>query len=82
MNELDSLVLEHLRAIRRQIEEIRERLDGLASKSGSMADATQMDAIARKFDGLTFVVGCSFESLVRRLTSLDQRLARLPHKQV
>jgi hypothetical protein len=81
MTERDDLVLEHLTAIRRQVEEIGRTLDCVADRIGSMAEATQMDRIGIKLDGLTFVVQSSFEALVNRLVSLDQRLARLQREQ-
>lgn len=82
MAEPDNIVLEHLRAIRSELDALSRQLDCVGGKVDGMADAAQIDGIARRLDGLTFVVRSSFGSVVHSLDSVDKRLARLQHESV
>ncbi len=75
MIEPDNITLEHLRAIRTELVEIRRDLK-------AKADAAQVADVERKLDGLTHVVISSLGSLVRSFESLDKRVSRLEREPV
>jgi hypothetical protein len=77
MAEPNNIVLEHLRTIWRQVEEISSDIDSIADGVGRMADSTQLERIGLKLDGLTFILRSSFASMAQRLDSLDERLSQL-----
>jgi hypothetical protein len=75
MSEPDNIVLEHLRALRSDMADIKQRLE-------SKAEAAQVADLDSKLSGLTHMVVSSLGSVVRSLDSLDRRVARLEREQV
>ena len=82
MVEPDSIVLEHLRAIRGKLDSLEQRFSQLEHKLDGKADAIQLADVERKLDGLTHAVISSLGSLVRSFEALDRRVARLEHEPV
>jgi phage shock protein A len=80
MAEPDNIVLEHLRAIRADLGEVKQRIAAVEQTLESKAEASQVTDVDRKLDGLTHVVISSVGSLVRSFESLDQRVSRLEHE--
>ncbi len=80
MAEPDNIVLEHLRAIRADLGEVKQRIAAVEQTLESKAEASQVTDVDRKLDGLTHVVISSVGSLVRSFESLDQRVSRLAHE--
>ena len=75
MAEPDNIILEHLRAIRAELAEVKQRLE-------SKAESAQVSDLDAKLSGLTHVVISSFGSVVQSLDSLDRRVARLERERV
>ncbi len=75
MAERDNLTLEHLRAIRAQ-------LDNLERKVDTKAEASQVSELDSKLSGLAHMVMSSLGSVVHSLDSLDRRVARLERERV
>ena len=75
MADPENIVLEHLRAIRAELAELKQQLD-------SKAEAAQVADVERKLDGLTHVVISSLGSLVRSFEALDRRVSRLEREPV
>ena len=73
MAELDNVVLEHLRALRSELAEVKKRLE-------SKSEAAQVADLDAKLTGLTHMVVSSLGSVVHSLESLDRRVARLEHE--
>ena len=73
MADPDNIVLEHLRAIRSDLAEVKQRLE-------SKAEAAQVADLAANLTGLTHMVVSSLGSIVHSLESLDRRVARLEHE--
>jgi hypothetical protein len=73
----ENIVLEHLRAIRADGSEVKQRITSLEHKLDSKAEAGQLSDLERKVDGLTHVVISSFGSLIHSLDSIDKRVSRL-----
>jgi hypothetical protein len=71
----DNIVLEHLRAIRTDLADVKQRLE-------SKAEAAQVAELDSKLTGLTHVVISSLGSVVQSLESLDKRVARLERERV
>ena len=71
----DNIMLEHLRAIRADLAEVKQRLE-------SKAEAAQVSDLDSKLSGLTHVVISSLGSVVQSLESLDRRVARLERERV
>jgi len=68
MAEPDNLVLELLREIRADVQEIRVELRALTER---------VDTLEIKLDGLTHAVIAGFGSVVHELNDLKQRVGRL-----
>jgi hypothetical protein len=75
MADPDNLTLEHLRAIRAQ-------LDNLERKVDTKAEAAQVSELDSKLSGLAHMVMSSLGSVVHSLDSLDRRVARLERGRV
>ena len=75
MSEPDNIVLEHLRAIRTELAEIKRELE-------TKSDAVHLADVERKLDGLTHAVISSLGSLSRSFEALDKRVARLEREPV
>ena len=75
MAEPDNIVLEHLRAIRAELGEIKQELAG-------KANAAQLAELDRHVKGLSHLVLSGFGSVVQGLESIDQRVSRLEHERV
>lgn len=75
MAETDNIALEHLRAIRGDLGEIKRDLAG-------KANAAQVAELDRSLTGLSHLVLSGFGSVVQRLESIDQRVARLERESV
>jgi hypothetical protein len=73
MAEPDNIVLEHLRAIRADLADVKQQLQ-------SKAEAAQVADMDSKLSGSTHVVISSLGSVVQSLESLDRRVARLEHE--
>ena len=82
MAEPDNIVLEHLRAIRADLGEVKQRITAVEPALESKAEASQVADVDRKLDGLTHVVISSLGSLVRSFESLDKRVSRLERERV
>ena len=82
MAEPDNIVLEHLRAIRADLGEVKQRIAAVEQTLESKAEASQVTDVDRKLDGLTHVVISSLGSLVRSFESLDKRVSRLERERV
>jgi hypothetical protein len=68
MADPDNITLEHLRAIRADLGEVKQRISTLESR---------MDSFETKLDGLTHAVMSGFGAMVHSLDSLNARLSRL-----
>ena len=72
MAEPDNIILEHLRGIRAQIEQLdrkfEQKFDGLTER---------VDTLEIKLDGLTHAVIAGFGSVVHELDALKERVGRL-----
>jgi hypothetical protein len=77
MAEPDNIVLEHLRALRADLSEVKQRIGSVERKLDSKAETAQVADLERKLDGLTHVVVSSIGSLVTSLKSIDQRVSRV-----
>ncbi len=75
MAEPDNIILEHLRAIRADIADVKQRLE-------SKAESAQVADLDSKLTGLTHVVISSLGSVVQSLDSLDKRVARLERERI
>ena len=75
MADPDNIVLEHLRAIRAELAEIKRDLSGKASSA-------QVAELDRNLTGLSHLVLSGFGSVVQRLESLDKRVAQLERQRV
>lgn len=75
MAEPDNLILEHLRAIRAELAEVKR---DLATK----ASAGQVAELDRNLTGLSHLVLSGFGSVVQRLESIDQRVSGLERERV
>jgi hypothetical protein len=75
MAEPENIVLEHLRAIRTELADVKRQLE-------SKAEAAQVADLGRKLDGLSHMFVSSLGSVVHSLDSLDKRVARLEREQV
>jgi hypothetical protein len=75
MAEPDNIVLEHLRAIRAELGEIKRDLAG-------KANAAQVAELDRNLTGLSHLVLSGFGSVVQRLESIDQRVSGLERERV
>jgi hypothetical protein len=73
--EPDNIMLEHLKAIRAELAEIKRDLAGKAS-------AAQVAELDRNLTGLSHLVLSGFGSVVQRLESIDQRVAVLERQRV
>jgi hypothetical protein len=80
MADPDNIVLEHLRAIRSDLTDVKQRVSVLEQKLDSKAETAQVADVDRKIDGLTHVVVSSLGALVRSFESLDRRVSRLEHE--
>lgn len=80
MAEPDNIILEHLRALRSDLSDVRQRISVLEQKLDSKAETAQIADVERKIDGLTHVVVSSLGALVRSFDSLDKRVSRLEHE--
>ena len=72
MAEPDNIILEHLRGIRAQIEQLdrkfEQKFDGLTER---------VDTLEIKLDGLTHAVIAGFGSVVHELDEIKTRVSRL-----
>jgi len=68
MAEPDDIVLEHLRAIRADLGEIKQRMTALEDR---------MEVMGTKLGGLTHVTIAGFGSVVHRLDGIEERVSRL-----
>jgi hypothetical protein len=75
MVEPENIVLEHLRAIRSDLTDVKQRLE-------SKAEAAQVADLDSKLIGLTHMIVSSLGSVVSSLDSLDKRVARLERERV
>jgi hypothetical protein len=75
MAEPDNLILEHLRAIRAQVEKIDTKIDQMESRLTG-----RIESIELRLDGLTHAVIAGFGSLVHELDGIKDRVARLEHE--
>lgn len=75
MIEPDNIMLEHLRAIRADLAEVKRSLE-------SKAEAAQVADLDSKLSGLAHMVMSSLGSVVHSLDSLDRRVARLERERV
>lgn len=75
MAEPDNIILEHLRAIRAELAEVKR---DLATK----ATAGQVSELDRNLTGLSHLVLSGFGSVVQRLESIDQRVSGLERERV
>ena len=82
MAEPDNIVLEHLRAIRADLGDVKQRITAVEQALESKAEASQVADVDRKLDGLTHVVISSLGSLVRSFESLDKRVSGLERERV
>jgi hypothetical protein len=82
MPEPENIVLEHLRALRPDLSEVKQRLATLELKLDSKAETAHVADLERKLDGLTHVVVSSVGALVRSFESLDRRVSHLEHERV
>jgi phage shock protein A len=82
MAEPDNIVLEHLRAIRADLSELKQPVGNLGSKLESKAEAAQVADVDRNLTGLSHLVLSGFGSVVTSLESLDKRVARLERERV
>ena len=73
MADPDNIILEHLRAIRSELADVKQQL-------GSKAESSQVADLERKLDGLTHVVVSSLGALVRSFESLDRPVSHLEHE--
>ena len=73
MTDPDNIILEHLKAIRSDLAEVKQRLE-------SKAESAEVADLNRKLDGLTHVVVSSLGSLVHSFESLDRRVSNLEHE--
>ena len=79
MTEPDNLVLEHLRALRAQIEQMNT---GLSAKIDALSDrvdqlAERVDLVETRLTGLTLAVTAGFGALVHQDDELRERVERL-----
>jgi hypothetical protein len=82
MVEPDNITLEHLRAIRAELGEVKRTIDEIGRKLDTKADAGQVAALELKLSGLTHAVMSGFGSVVHRLDSIHARLSRLERERV
>lgn len=75
MADPDNIVLEQLRAIRAQLDNLERKLD-------TKAEAAQFADLELKLDGLTHMIISSFGAIVHRLDSIDKRVSRLERERV
>ena len=68
MAEPDNIVLEHLRAIRAELGEIKQRISTLENR---------MESFETKLDGFSHIVMSGFGGMVHSPESLNARLSRL-----
>ena len=68
MAEPDNIVLEHLRAIRAELGEIKQRISTLESR---------MESFETKLDGFSHIVMSGFGAVVQSPDSLNARISRL-----
>ena len=71
----DNIILEHLRAIRAELAEVKRDL-------ATRASAAQLADLDRNLTGLSHLVLSGFGSVVQRLESIDQRVSRLEHERI
>ena len=82
MAEPENIVLEHLRAIRSDMAQMRSDLADVKRQLESKAETAQVAGLERRLDGLTHMVASSLGSMVHSLDSLDRRVARLEREPV
>jgi hypothetical protein len=66
MADPDNIILEHLRAIRAELGEIRQRMTALEGKLESKAEAAQVADVDRNLTGLSHLVLSGFGSVVNQ----------------
>lgn len=75
MGDPENIILEHLRAIRAELAEVKR---DLATK----ASAAQMAELDRNLTGLSHLVLSGFGSVVQWLESIDQRVSGLERERI
>jgi hypothetical protein len=82
MAEPDNIVLEHLRAIRAEVGEVKQRVAAIERQLETKAEAAQVADLDSKLAGFSHMVISSLGSIVHSLDALDRRVARLEHASV